>query len=520
MRGIFLSIAGLLLLTAGVSAGNDLSRPVVIVCNADEPESRPLAEYYAERRAIPTNHICVLRIRPAETITRKEFNDQIRQPLRQFLSALNTPISYIALIYGVPLRIQRDPTLIEHTAVTNAPPELLRNEAAVDSELTLVRKDGVPVTGPVGNPLYDQAAGRVAVPLLVGRLDGPSPAAVRGMIDDALTAERRGLQGRAYFDARGFREGAFAEGDNWIRAAWEMFQRAGFECELDEQPGVFAQDYPMTDVAVYAGWYAHNATGVFTRPGFKFNPGAVACHIHSYSAESLRTSVAGWVGPFVAKGAAATTGNVYEPYLPLTPHLDKFFSRLLDGATFLEAGYSSLPVLSWQTTFVGDPLYRPFALALEDQIARMQADKDPAIVWAYLRKINRLAAREQWTEAVSLCRARAKEFSSPVLYEKLGDLLTARQEQKAAVEAYREAMSGQEDGYRYLRVGRKLGDALMTVKRPKEALAVYEGLAAAFAREKVVVELWKKCRDVAAAAGDDRKRFEYDVKVQEAGGRR
>ena len=34
--------------------------------------------------------------------------------------------------------------------------------------------------------------------------------------------------------------------------------------------------------------------------------------------------------------------------------------------TFGDAAYYAEPVLSWQTTFVGDPLYRPFALALDD----------------------------------------------------------------------------------------------------------------------------------------------------------
>ena len=46
--------------------------------------------------------------------------------------------------------------------------------------------------------------------------------------------------------------------------------------------------------------------------------GAVALHIHSFSAPTLRSDSAGWCGPFVARGVTATVGNVFEPYLDLT----------------------------------------------------------------------------------------------------------------------------------------------------------------------------------------------------------
>src|SRR2546428_10615719 len=155
----------------------------------------------------------------------------------------------------------------------------------------------------------------------------------------------------------------------------------------------------MTDVAVYAGWYAETMSGPFTRDDFRFQTGAVACHIHSWSGATLHTRTALWVGPLLGKGAAVSVGNVYEPYLALTPRLNVFFKRLLDGAMFLEAAYYSQPVLSWQTTFVGDPLYRPFAVPLDEQIARLEKAKGPDLTWAYVRKINLLLAQGQTAEA-------------------------------------------------------------------------------------------------------------------------
>jgi hypothetical protein len=71
------------------------------------------------------------------------------------------------------------------------------------------------------------------------------------------------------------------------------------------------------------------------------------------------------VAPLLEKGAAASLGNVYEPYLELTPHLDIFNDRLLHGFTFAESAYMATRTLSWMTVAVGDPLYRPYAAWLQ-----------------------------------------------------------------------------------------------------------------------------------------------------------
>jgi uncharacterized protein (TIGR03790 family) len=454
----------------------DWAQQTVIVCNERDPESRSLAEYYAQRRGIPTNQLCVIRARPAETITRREFNEEVREPILRFMlsnglvtqrpgivdgrpriDTVTSRISCLVLMYGVPLRIERDENIRETTYTKGARQEMVRNEASVDSELALLPMYGLPIAGPMRDPFFRSTIG-FAAPLnrnmlLVGRLDGPDARTVRRMIDDALMAERYGLHGRAYFDARGTQDEGYRDGDVWIKGACEAFRAAGFECELDERPELFDEKYPMTNVAIYAGWHSQNVIGPFLRPGFRFCSGAVAYHIHSTSAASVRTQVAGWVGPMLAKGAAATMGSVFEPYLSFTPHVDLFFRRLLDGWTFLEAAYASDPSLSWQTTFVGDPLYRPFAKSLDDQIVLLNADNRPELEWAWLRKVN-LSARD---EAIKLCRAKAEELRSAVLYEKLGDL----QSGAVAARAYRQASEHTADPIVQARLAGKLA------KQPK-----------------------------------------------------
>ena len=115
----------------------------------------------------------------------------------------------------------------------------------------------------------------------------------------------------------------------------------------------------MKEAALYYGWYNEQPAGPFTRSSFKFQRGAVAYHLHSFSAVTVRDPIHQWVGPLLDRGAAATMGNVYEPFLGLTPRIDIFNARLLDGFTFGEAAYMASPALSWMTTVVGDPLYRP-----------------------------------------------------------------------------------------------------------------------------------------------------------------
>jgi len=511
------------------SGGEELVDQTVLVYNEREPEGRSLADYYAQRRGVSPHRICPIQTRPAETVTRREFNEEIREPILRFLTrqglltqeprvvgekplvqTIASRVSCLILFYGVPLRIENDPSLQNSAAASNAPPPFLRDEASVDSELATLPTQGLPLAGPLRNPFFGTRIGIPFTPpmncrmLLVGRLDGPDAPTVRRMIDNALTAERYGLHGRAYFDARGIQDKGYHEGDIWIEKSAELFRKAGYECELDEREALFDDDFPMTDVAIYAGWYSGHLKGPFTRPDFRFRTGAVAYHIHSSSASSVRTQQAGWVGPMLSKGAAASMGSVFEPYLALTPHVDVFFERLLAGNTFVEAGWGADPSLSWQNVYVGDPLYRPFATSLDEQITRLSQDKRPELEWAWLRKVNRLPP----DEAIKLCRARASELQSAVLYEKLGDLT-------AEPNAYQRALEHIADSQSQLRISLKLARVYERHNQPLLALAVYEGLYAARGWQKNTPEFLQKARDLAEAVGDTEKARRWQARIDE-----
>ncbi len=368
------------LLAAGAlpeaAADNFDYRPATaVVYNATDPESKSLAEYYATKRGIPAANLLGLKTSQEETITRTEFQNTIEAPLRaafiergwwktgtvpnQGNIAIQTTIRVLTLIRGLPLRIS------EETAPGAAAPAAgLSNASSVDSELAIAGLLDKPVAGPLQNPYFGRPEPFYAVPVtpmfLVGRIDGPDRATARRLVDDALAVEATGLYGRAYIDLALKNETGYKMGEDWLLSAARSLEMMGIPVMVDSLASTFPANFPMTDCAIYLGWYVQNADGPFLNPRFKFRRGAVACHIHSFSATSLKTTKDYWCGPLLAKGACAVLGNTWEPYLQLTTQLDKFTDSLLAGRNLGEAAWGATQTLSWMNVVLGDPLYRPF----------------------------------------------------------------------------------------------------------------------------------------------------------------
>jgi uncharacterized protein (TIGR03790 family) len=362
--------------------GNPDVAATLVVYNANDPDSADLAHLYAEKRAIPKEQVLALKCATTEEITREEYDQHIAAPLRKALTANlwwkvrpqrdnplgvteSNRIRFVVLIRGIPLKIA--PTANYPGDKAAGPPAISsHNEACVDSELAVLGTGSHPISGLMNNPYYRSFTriGDAHQPelMLVCRLDGSTPAVVRRMILDSVAVEKEGLNGFAYVDARGISDKGYIEGDQWLFALANDARRHGIPVILDQGPGLFPEAYPMRRTAFYFGWYTEHVSGPFARPDFGFEPGAVAVHIHSYSAATLRDPLHNWCGPLLAAGADATVGSVYEPYLEYTPHLDILFDRLMAGFTFAESAYMAQRSLSWMTTFVGDPLYRPFPM--------------------------------------------------------------------------------------------------------------------------------------------------------------
>lgn len=454
-------------------AGSAWSAPVpgadqlVIVANRNVAASMELARFYAAAREIPEGRICELDLPEGETMSRREYEERLRDPLLAFLRAgrlvdqvrrnprhvaehdsgwhtVNCSLRFLVPVYGVPLHIDdTKPELIEkiEARLSHGPS---RDEAAVDSELVLALLDGHEVRGRYGNPFHGQlkwpepGSDRANL-LLVSRLDGPDPAAVRRMIEGALHAERFGLCGRFYFDMRSPQDDDYRLGDYWLAEALERFRREGYECIADRNDAVFGRLHPLDDAALYFGWYIEEVSGPFAGTNFSFRPGAIAYHNHSANAKSLRTPDRYWAGPLLARGASATMGAVSEPFLNFTPSLQVLADRLCNGLGFAESVHLAMPVFSWQETVVGDPLYRPFALTADQQLAAMQEAKSPDVAWAHLRKINLLVREGRLNVALAYGREVLRGGENRIIREKLADLFAMNELYEDADQQYTRA---------------------------------------------------------------------------------
>jgi hypothetical protein len=306
-------------------------------------------------------------------------------------------------------------------------------------------------------------------------LDGPSREIAMHLVDKAMDAETNGLWGRAYFDLRGLTEGPYKMGDDWIGEAAETARQYGYDVVEDKKPETFPATFPMSQIALYAGWYDWNVSGPFTRPKVEFMPGAFAYHLQSFSASTLRSTTKSWCGPLLAAGATATMGSVDEPYLEGTPNIGIFFSRWFSGFSFGEAAYACQETLSWQTTVIGDPLYRPFGgdpRALHVALLRRHSK---LIEWSHVRVVNRdLVLGVSPSVLITYLKGKEAPQDSAVLMEKLSDLYQMEGQTGQEIAALRKALKMNPTAQQIVRLTFTLVEALRSTGKWADAAAVLE----------------------------------------------
>jgi uncharacterized protein (TIGR03790 family) len=441
---------------------------VAVVYNTDMPGSKDVADHYAAMRHVPENQVVGWKMPTRDVITRKQYQDEVETPLLRFLDdqkllvfgpdlrstnpaaiqLRESKIRYLVLCYGVPVRVGDEPNLHE-PGEEKFPEPLRKNGAAVDSELCLLPLTNLNhmLAGYIGNRFYGTTNAAWFQPanglLMVARLDGPTAAIARGLVDKAMQAESDGLWGRAYFDLRILPEDTTSKrGDDWMRAAAATAHKYGFDTVLDDKPPTFSAGFPMSQIALYAGWYDPEVSGPFKQPNVEFMPGAFAYHLHSFSAQRVRSATNNWVGPLLADGAAATMGCVDEPYLDGTPNMAIFFSRFLAGFSFGEAAYASQATLSWQTTVIGDPLYRPFGKDPRKLHESLNLHHSPMIEWSHERIINlSLNHGVAPSKLIDYLKEIDTTAQSAVLTEKLGELYKMEGQTNLALQSWQRALT-------------------------------------------------------------------------------
>src|SRR5436189_5575507 len=145
----FLALLVVFTVVMHVRAEQPLATSTIVVYNKSAPDAPELARFYAKQRGIASDHIIGLRCSVDEEITREEYDGNIAEPLREAFKSrkwwtiretaehqdavLSTPIRFVALMNGMPLKIK--PTAVPYPAHdSQGSPLDWRHEAQADSE--------------------------------------------------------------------------------------------------------------------------------------------------------------------------------------------------------------------------------------------------------------------------------------------------------------------------------------------------------------------------------------------------
>ena len=476
-----------------------LAARVIVLANSADAESLKLARYYMEKRSVPAANLIALPMSADETITWRQFIDGIYQPVqdelikRGWIQAVETTltdkigrkrhaisghgIAYLVVCRGVPLRIEHDQSLYEVVPPFTNSPQFRTNCGAVDAELGLLSRSGYPINALVPNPLFHKDRPTFideAQVVKVSRLDGPTYADAAALVDNALKAEQQGLIGRAYVDIGG----PHPDGDKWLESAAREIDGLGFDLDVDRKPEVIPATARFDAPALYFGWYAGGLCGPFTLPGFRFQPGAIALHIHSFSAQTVRSANSGWCGPLVARGVTATFGNVHEPYLTFTHHPHLLLHALAEGMNLGDAACYALPALSWQAVVIGDPLYRPFAVPFVDQWQRRHELPDDAYAYVVSSELRRLEKAGQTGQAARTATEALHERPGLVLALYTTTLLKASGDTAAALRCVDLLLPLRSLPSSLVPVASQLAQFCAENRAPQKALEIYRTLLA------------------------------------------
>ncbi len=348
---------------------------LLLVVNDNTPASIQIAEYYARKRVVPTDHIVHIKAVSTDTISRADFTQTIELPITNWLltHSLQDKVLYLVLTKGVPLRVDG----------TDGPQGTV---ASVDSELTLLYQKllGVQplVPGRLANPYFlgDKALTearpftRVSREIyLVTRLDGFTVDDVLKLIDRGAAPAHDGqivLDEKATLIDRG--------GDRWLQEAADQLRRAGAgdRVLLETTQAIASTRDPVMG---YYSWGSNDPANQRRRSGLQFAPGAIGGTFVSTDGRTFAEPPADWApsdpngrgprfgggfqslaGDLIRDGMTGVSAHVAEPYLDATIRPQILFPAYLAGFNLAESFYLAMPFLSWETVIIGDPLCAPF----------------------------------------------------------------------------------------------------------------------------------------------------------------
>jgi len=358
----------------------DLKQRMLVLYNADEPESQALAEHYVAARGLPESALCPTWPGAIDVIEPSVYSAGVATPLLDCIDAQWDHWLIFVTTWGMPYRVSgavRDIATPANIVPASLDALLTRphhhDDLPLSPGFSPYARDGASMTGTweEGVPIDEWRDSVSDTFYLVSRLDGATPLDAQRLVDDAIAAEAAvvagELTGTTYVD-RGWQPRTDADDfGSYQSVEWDLtrlaqlFEAAGFDVVYDENgEEIGTEPAPLEgpDALYYGGWYSFNNYNDV----WDWNFGSISLHFDSCSACDPRGG-SNWSANVLQRGAVATMGAVAEPYVAGLMSYDQFFLYLFQGFSFVEAAYMSTPVAEWMAVFLGDPLYRPYGEA-------------------------------------------------------------------------------------------------------------------------------------------------------------
>lgn len=360
VRGVLTVLAALVGLATPAVAAPTFAGPanVVVLANADVPESLLVADAYLQARGLSDQHLCALSMPPTYEIPLAAYEAQVKDPFAACLEAhgLREQALFVAVTWGVP------------GVISDAGEEVLGSRRQALDSFLADPFDELPAEG---NPYHrrDEAFTRENGfrGYLVTRLDGPGWEVARDLVVRAVSAELAGdaTGGVGYFDQEPHGDTPLdeivignvgAEGNAAILSAHDLVAAAGWDTVLDANDVEFGTPPALemcSDARWYFGWYRMNRYN----DAFAWHTGAAGIHLDSFSAREFRKP-GSWAAGALAAGITATAGAVWEPYYGGLIEGDTFLQAfVVDGVSLAEAAWRAIPRRPWMNVVFGDPLF-------------------------------------------------------------------------------------------------------------------------------------------------------------------
>jgi uncharacterized protein (TIGR03790 family) len=391
-------LAAVFLLAPG-SAQRRSPDEVLLICNANSPVSRSIADDYAQIRHI-RNRLSIRCEDSAvrtenETMTLADYSAAIETPVRGYLKS-HKGISFIVLTKGVPIRITGASlgSCDEHSKE----PETIRGHPSVDSYLAALdygsnpglRRITIAGSGAIG-AAYANRYWNANEPFthskfggyLVTRLDGYTEADAKALVREALDAERHMpeivKQGKVLLDA----QPVFGLGDKTkqpaaitvndipteseysgfnadMQNAHDLLVRRGIPDELDLSETFVGH---RSNLLAYFSWGSNDAKySPDAYQSLRFAPGSLCDTAVSTSARTFLPTQGGQslLVDLIAHGLTCGKGYSDEPLLQAIASPSIALSRYTAGYTMAESFYAASAFVAWEDIVIGDPLCCPY----------------------------------------------------------------------------------------------------------------------------------------------------------------